>query len=271
MRLSEAAANERKQEEDDLTKALEESRISAVKSSSTTSSPVAVEVVVPDNVAHWGSGSSAPSIAQSLPNSPMLIDRNPMDSPLMEGEKSSTASPQALAAQFSDDEALARRLAAGNELEPADDQSSSQENAHDSARSRQQLYSGAVSNIAHTPGRPSSASATVSVDHSSSQPESTPESSLTRDNSVRSASSQQSTGSGPHTLLSPGHLCDSSPSPRPATPDPSSLSAAWPSAAMKKRPLSMMSSQSTIPISDSSPSIHANQFVEKELLLGVCK
>jgi hypothetical protein len=269
MLLSEAAANERKQdvydqqEEEDLARALEESRISAFQTSSATSSPIAVEVIKPNNVASWDSGASTPSHVRSHPASLMpgpvdLNDRNTTDSITMDDECSSP-----LTAQLSNDETFARRI---DEPESAEEpKSSSQENVH-----AQSLYSDAVSRIVNSPGRSSSGSA--SVDHPSLQLEYNLESPLSRDNSIRSASSQHSARSDPRpSSANPGPLHSSPPVSRPATADSSGLSAAWPSAASEKRSLSMMTPKSTTPLSDSAPSINANQFVEQELLLGICK
>jgi hypothetical protein len=232
-----------------------------------------VEVVVPDGVARWDSGSSAqsPLSPLSMPLRPIDSDKNRADRNLVEGEGSTSTSTQTRAAQLSDDEAFARRLAAGS-----DPESPSQDNADTPTRPqqlRQSLYSDAVSSIIDSPVC-SSSSAPLSVDHSSSRQESIPEFSLSRDNSVKSTSSQQSARSDSRPLLSPTSpalLRGSSPVSRSATTDPSSLSAAWPSAALEKRRLSVMSSQSTTPLTDAAPSIHANQFVEQELLLGICE
>jgi hypothetical protein len=281
MRLSEETANQRRREEEDLAKALEESRITSYQTFSAASSPVAVEVVVPDNVPRWNNGLPAPSplSPSSMPQRP--FDLSPTDRTLTESEGSTTTSPRMRAAtQLSDDEAFARRLASGHEPEPAEEQQPpSQDNVHGPARPRQSWYPDAVSSIANTPGR-SSAAPFSSTDHSLSRPETIPESSLSRENSVKSASSQQSTRTDPRSLLSPTSptgLRGSSPVPRPATTDPSCLSAEWPSASSEKRRLSVMAfqsntplSQSTTPLSDTAPSIHANQFVEQELLLGIC-
>lgn len=286
MRLSEALAKQRKQEEEDLAKALEESRISAVQPASPAPSSIGVEVVEPDSVAHWDVGPSRPSHAQSLPvhmpTQSTDSNRTSTDRTLIEGNGSYSTSPQMLAAQLSDDEAFARRIAAGDEPESVDEHKSMSQESTPHNHVRQSLYPEAVSNILGSPDRLGSASATLSPDHMPSRPESIAEPSLSRNTSVRSSSSQQSAKSDPHLLLNPatsGSQRGSSPTPRPSTADPSSVPTAWPSAEMEKRALSVMTSQSlsmvksksTSLLTDGAPSIHANQFVEEELLFGVCK
>lgn len=276
MLLSEAEANERKQEmydqeEDDLARALEESRISVFETSSSPASPVNVEVVEPDNAVPWDVGTSTPSHTRLhplslMPTRPMVSDENLMGKTPVEREPSS---PQILATRLSDDEAFARRLAAGEDPESIDDHTSpSQESAQTDAQSSQSLYSDVVSNIVNAPAH----SASHSVDYSRSE-SAIPEPPLSRDNSIRSTSSQKSARSGQRSnSVNPGPLSINTPVPAQAvTAESSSLSPSWPSAASEKRSLSIMSSESTTPLMDGSPSIHANQFVEQELLLGVCK
>lgn len=232
---------------------------------------IPLEVTPPDNPTSWAPSMPVPTHYRSLPTSPQPPYSGDSDVDPMDGSHWVSGSPQMLAAQVSDDEALARRLAAeGDEAQPSGEHHTSEQRV---SSPEPPLYSPAVSNALDAPSPQPTYATSVFADHSvSPRPESV---SLSRRDSVRSASSQKSVDSGGRSSLGlpSGSMSIPSTSPviRPATADTSNLSV--PSSSKSSGPgnLRPISSMSTLNPHDSSHGMGANHFVEKELLDGVCE
>lgn len=270
-------------EDEQLARALEESRMMAEASKSSQStpspSPVGVQVIPPDIGPSWVPGMpmpvpsmpGVPRVVRSLPHSPAPASSGELEIDPMDNQPWLTSSPQNVAIQLSDDEALARRLAAEDAEQSGSNQPpSSQEND----TSEPPLYTPAIANVVNAPApQPSYAPSVASGD---SHADAANDTSISRQNSVMSASSLGSGRPASDSQLASQVLAvpssSSSPVARPATADTSSLSvpSPTPNSTGKMRPMSSMSALNTS-VGDSSSGISANPFVEKELLHGVCE
>lgn len=320
-KLERTQLTDEQREDEELRRVLEQSRLESQMASGTSamSLPIAVEVPPSESTTL---GDLEPSRVRSLPTSPIPSSSHLGDNFAGESTDSGfpfTSSPQMLQTQISDDETFARRLAAGGEDSPSDvSNSNPQERISFPMPQIPQtpqlpLYSPTISGIAQPPAaRLHASSSTWSTEHPTlPRPESMPENSLSRDNSVRSATSQHSavtdalsrlSVTSPESSASPGtrpisfavppsisapmtvgsdsqsrpsptnHGLDDSSAFSPPT-RPLSSQAMLPvqtSISEKPRPVSMLPGTTASP-GDAIQGFSAHQFVERELLQGICE
>ncbi|KAF7983931.1 hypothetical protein HWV62_18328 [Athelia sp. TMB] len=303
-------------EEEELARALEESRIMAGATAGVVSPPVPLEIVPPDKSPDYTTTPSTDVYKRSLPTSPMPSSSHlgdPANGAPREDGFPFTSSPRPFESQMLDDEALARKLASGSDstAPPESARNSPPERfafptPHIPGQSNLPLYSPAISSVVNSPETPAARlPASSHYDHppiNGSQAEDH----LSRHNSARSAVSQSSAFSEPHSRLSvtqpesqmthglrphshsfvvsstsmPMHM-ETAPEPALtnagiddasfATPHrPLSSQAALPiqtSMAEKPRPVSMSPHRNSV--GESSQSFNSNSFVERELLQGI--
>ena len=278
--VSASEATERSQEfsnaddeDEQLVRALEESRLLAEAPTPAHHTPsVGLQIIPPDITSSWLPGmpmpepstSGIPKAMRALPSSPALRPSSEAETDPVDNQSWLTSSPKNIATQLSDDEAFARRLAAGySEQSGSNQQLSSQENDSNEPP----LYSPAVTGAAN-------ALSVNSGDSHSSATNDTPqlrESSFVSGSSLDPSRRYSDTQLASQVLTAPSS--SGSPVARPAT-DTSNLSI--PSSTMtapgRIRTMSSMTSLSSlnVSVSDCSSGITANPFVEKELLYGVC-